>query len=136
MDKLERMARDLGKALQEDERYIAYNVAKQNADNDETLQQLIQEFNVARVQLNTEMSKDDKDGDKLQELDQKIKDVYSAIMSNEHMVAFNEAQDTFNEVMTAINVVITASANGEDPETCPATQSSCSGSCSTCGGCS
>lgn len=135
MDKLERMARDLGKALQEDERYIKYNVAKDNADNDETLQQLIQEFNLARVQLNTEMSKDDKDGDKLQELDQKIKDIYSQILANENMTAFNEAQDTMNAVMSAINMIITASANGSDPETCSTTQS-CSGSCSTCGGCS
>jgi cell fate (sporulation/competence/biofilm development) regulator YlbF (YheA/YmcA/DUF963 family) len=134
MDKLERMARDLGKALQEDERYIAYNVARQNADSDETLQQLIQEFNMSRVQLNTEMSKDDKDADKLQELDQKIKDTYSAILANDNMVAFNDAQDTMNAVMSAINMVITASANGEDPETCPTTQS-CTGSCSSCGGC-
>ena len=36
MDKLERLARDLGKAIQEDERYIKYNIAKENADNDET----------------------------------------------------------------------------------------------------
>ena len=117
-----------------DERYIKYNVAKENADNDETLQQLIQEFNMSRVQLNTEMSKDDKDGDKLQELDKKIKDVYSQIISNENMATFNEAQDVMNAVMSAINMIITASANGEDPETCSTTQS-CSGSCSTCGGC-
>lgn len=134
MDRLERMARDLGKALQEDERYIAYNVAKQNADEDESLQMLIQDFNMSRVQLNTEMSKDDKDADRLQELDQKIKDTYAAILANENMAAFNDAQDTMNAVMSAINVIITASANGSDPETCPATQS-CSGSCSTCGGC-
>ncbi len=134
MDKLERLARDLGKAIQEDERYIKYNIAKENADNDETLQQLIQEFNMSRVQLNTEMSKDDKDGDKLQELDKKIKDVYSQIISNENMATFNEAQDVMNAVMSAINMIITASANGEDPETCSTTQS-CSGSCSTCGGC-
>jgi cell fate (sporulation/competence/biofilm development) regulator YlbF (YheA/YmcA/DUF963 family) len=134
MDKLERMARDLGKALQEDERYISYNVARENADNDETLQQLIQEFNMSRVQLNTEMSKEDKDADKLQELDQKIKDTYSEILANDNMVAFNDAQDTMNAVMSAINMIITASANGSDPETCPTTQS-CSGSCSSCGGC-
>jgi cell fate (sporulation/competence/biofilm development) regulator YlbF (YheA/YmcA/DUF963 family) len=134
MDKLERMARDLGKALQEDERYIAYNVAKNNADNDETLQQLIQEFNMNRVQLNTEMSKEDKNADILQELDQKIKDTYSEILANENMSAFNQAQDTMNGIMSSINLIITASANGSDPETCPAT-ASCSGSCSSCGGC-
>lgn len=135
MDKIERMARDLGKAIQEDERYISYNILKDKADNDEVLQQLIQEFNLARVQLNTEMSKEDKDGDKLQELDQKIKDTYSKIISNENMSAYNEAQDKMNALLSAVNLIITASANGEDPETCSAVQS-CTGSCSTCGGCS
>ncbi|MGN1412112.1 MAG: YlbF family regulator [Oscillospiraceae bacterium] len=135
MDKIERMARDLGKAIQEDERYISYNILKDKADNDEVLQQLIQEFNLARVQLNTEMSKEDKDGDRLQELDQKIKDTYSKIISNENMSAYNEAQDKMNALLSAVNLIITASANGEDPETCSAVQS-CSGICSTCGGCS
>jgi len=133
MDKIERMARDLGKLIQEDERYINYNITKERADNDEELQQLMQEFNLSRVQLNTEMSKDDKDTEKLQELDQKIKDIYSQIIGNENMVAFNTAQDKMNEVMSAINMIVTASANGEDPETC--TTQSCSGSCSSCGGC-
>lgn len=135
MDKLERMARDLGKAIQEDARYIAYNVAMNNADNDETLQSLIQDFNMSRVQLNTEMSKDDKDGDRLQELDQKIKDIYSQINANENMIAFNDAQDEMSALMNAINNILIASTKGEDPETCP-TAPSCSGSCSTCGGCS
>lgn len=135
MDNLERMARDLGKALQEDTRYINYNILKDKADNDEELQQLIQEFNLSRVQLNTEMSKDDKDGDKLQELDQKIKDTYNKIITNENMSAFNKSQDEMNALLGAINMIITASANGEDPETCSTVQS-CSGSCSTCGGCS
>ena len=133
MDKIERMARDLGKLIQEDERYINYNITKDNADNDEGLQQLIQEFNLSRVQLNTEMSKDNKDADKLQELDQKIKDVYAKILANENMTAINVAQDKMHAVMSAINMIVTACANGEDPETC-STQS-CSGSCSTCGGC-
>lgn len=133
MDKIERMARDLGKLIQEDDRYINYNICKEKADADETLQALIQDFNMYRVQLNTEMSKDDKDGEKLTDLDQKIKDTYSKVMANENMIAFNEAQNLMNAMMNVVTTILTASANGDDPETC-STQS-CTGSCSTCGGC-
>mgnify|MGYP000866844556 CR=1 FL=1 len=131
------MARELGKLIQQDERYAAYNKAKEANDKDEILQNLINEFNMKRVQLNTEMSKPDKDSSKLSELDSAIKSLYGNIMANENMIAFNEAKTAMDNMLSQINMVITLSANGEDPATCPTEMSSsCSGSCSTCGGCS
>ena len=43
MDIIE-MARELGKALQNDDRYIAYNLAKQVNDEDKELQKDIESF--------------------------------------------------------------------------------------------
>ena len=43
MDVIE-MTRELGKALQQDDRYIAYNLAKQVNDNDTELQADIENF--------------------------------------------------------------------------------------------
>ena len=88
-----------------------------------------------RVQLNTEMSKLEKDSDKLTKLDGEIKSLYGNIMANENMAAFNDAKTAMDEFLSQINMVITMSANGEDPATCPVEQPSCGGSCSTCGGC-
>ena len=51
----------------------------------------------------------------------------------ENRIACN--QPIPSDVLDQINNIITASANGEDPETCPAVAHKCSGSCSTCGGC-
>ncbi|MCM1226090.1 MAG: YlbF family regulator [Clostridium sp.] len=129
------MARELGKLIQQDERYGAYVKAKELNDKDEELQRLIHEFEAKRYELNMEMSKTDKDADKLKELDGVIKNVYGEIMVNPSMAAFNKAKNAMDGMLAEINNVITASANGEDPETCPSQPSGCSGSCSTCGGC-
>jgi cell fate (sporulation/competence/biofilm development) regulator YlbF (YheA/YmcA/DUF963 family) len=127
------MARELGKQIQTDERYTAYQNAKTANDNDEKLQELISRFNIKRVELNTEISKDDKSTEKIKELDEEIKNLYGDIMINPNMIAFNEAKNAMDDMLSQINTVITSSANGEDPETCAV--SACTGSCAACGGC-
>lgn len=130
------MARELGKLIQQDERYKAYVNAKEVNDKDEELQKLISDFEMKRYELNMEMTKTDKDADKLKELDGVIKNLYGEIMVNPSMAQFNVAKNAMDGLLAEINNIITASANGEDPETCPSKPSGgCSGSCSSCGGC-
>ena len=45
-------ARQLGKAIQQDERYLRLMVAQQMNDSDEELQSLIGKFNLKRIDLN------------------------------------------------------------------------------------
>lgn len=126
--------RELGKMIQQDERYKAYVAARDKNDNDPELQQLISEFNIMRSDLNNEMVKDDKDTEKLKELDENIKNLYNKIMASDLMIAFNEAKSAMDSLLSEINTIITMCANGEDPDTCSASQA-CTGSCETCGGC-
>ncbi|MDE7365722.1 MAG: YlbF family regulator [Ruminococcus sp.] len=133
MDIIE-MTRELGKALQTDDRYTAYMLAKQANDNDTVLQALINGFENMRLQLNEELAKDDKDTDRIKELDEGIKSNYKQIMSNKNMIVFTAAQNSLESLVNNMNQIITMCANGEDPDTCqPST--GCSGSCATCGGC-
>ena len=129
------MAREVGKLIQQDERYNAYVTARKVNDDDAELQKLISDFEAKRYELNMEMTKTDKDADKLKELDGVIKNLYGEIMVNPSMVKFNEAKNAMDGLLAEINNVIPASANGEDPETCPSKPSGCSGSCGSCGGC-
>ena len=99
------MARELGKLIQADERYAAYFKAKETNDKDSELQKLISDFTMKRYE------------------------------PNPNMMAFNAAKNAMDGMLAEINNIITASANGEDPETCPSQPAGCSGSCSTCGGC-
>lgn len=129
------MARELGKLIQADPRYKAYIDAKEKNDKNDELQKLINDFASKRYELNMEMSKTDKDSEVLKALDTSIKDIYGEIMANPDMMAFNAAKNAMDGMLSEINNIITASANGEDPETCPAQPTGCSGSCSSCGGC-
>lgn len=129
-------ARALGKALQEDERYIKYDAATKASDTDTNLQNKIGEFNMLRMQLSQEMSKPEKDADKMTSLDNDIKALYDEIMNMPAMKAFNEAKEEIDKLLQSVNYIISMAANGEDPMTCPEEPPhNCSGSCSTCGGC-
>ena len=133
MDIIE-MARELGKALQNDDRYIAYMLAKQVNDGDEELQKDIDSFEKMRYDLSMELTKENKDTDKVKELDENIKETYNKIMSNKNMIVFSAAQKSLEQLVVNIQEIITMSANGEDPATCEPS-SGCTGSCATCGGC-
>lgn len=133
MDIIE-MSREIGKKIQQDDAYLKLQIAKQNSDEDETLQNLIGEFNLKRMAINNEASNKDRDDEKLQELNKQLREVYSQIMENPHMVAYNEAKQGMDTVLQRVMAIITQSAEGEDPETTDYTPS-CGGSCSSCGGC-
>lgn len=131
-------ARELGKALQADPRYIQYTAAKLANDKDEELQKQIMEFHAKRMDLNTEMGKAEKDTNAITALNNELNALYSQVVSNPKMIAFEAAKAEMDGILESINFIVTSATNGDDPMTCPesAPQScSCGGSCSTCGGC-
>lgn len=133
MDVIE-ITRQLGTAIQEDARYIAYSVARETNDNDTVLQDLIGEFNLQRMALNTEVSKEEKDEAKVAELDSKLRELYGTIMANENMVKFNDAKTAMDELVSSVNGIISMAIEGEDPLTCDPSASSCGSDCGSCGG--
>lgn len=79
MDVIE-LARELGKAIQQDERFLAMQIARQNSDNDDELQQLIGEFNLKRMAINNEAAKENRDEAKLQQLNSELRETYAKVM--------------------------------------------------------
>ena len=134
MDVIE-LTRELGKAIQQDDRYIAYNLAKQVNDNDAELQKQIDRFSELRGELGSAMSAEEPDKDKIGDLDKEMKELYQKIMKNQNMVVFQGAQQALESLINNVQQIISLCANGEDPDTCQPQTSSCTGSCSTCGGC-
>lgn len=132
-------ARELGKVVQADERYIEYINAKNANDADEELQNLIGEFNLVRQNLAMESEKPEGeiDNDKVKELTVKMHSAYDKVMSNENMAAFTMAKQGMDKLMSEINTILTYSVEGADPAVCPSEPpaADCTGSCSTCGGC-
>ena len=132
MDVIESV-RQLGKAIQQDARFIRYAKARLENDNNTELQALIGEFNIVRMELDKEFSLEERNQEKIDELNVKLRDIYSKIMSNPVMVEYNTAKAELDMLVNEVNVVISKTLDGEDPETCDT--ASCTGSCSTCGGC-
>ncbi len=134
MDILLEMAKDMGEALQQDSRYVALQMAQAKADEDQPLQDLIGEFNLKRMALMTEENKEDKDMQKLQTLDEELREVYGRVMANESMQAYNAARVEVDNLLNGINRILMLSAQGEDPRSID-TEHSCGGNCSGCSGC-
>ena len=133
MDIIE-MTRKLGVAIQQEEIFKNYIKAKAANDNDVELQDMIGQFNVIRMQLDQALSADEKDGDKVKELNGQLKDTYTAIMGRESMMNYNIAKGELDVLVNQINAVIEHTLDGDDPMTCDIA-SLCTGSCSTCSGC-
>jgi len=136
MDKILELTKDLAHEIQMDERFVRMQMAQAAADADEALQTLIGDFNLKRMALATESSKDDdkKDPEKIKTLDEELRALYAQVMENENMKAFNAAKIGMDEMMNGVSRILTLAAQGVDPDSADM-EASCSGNCSTCGGC-
>lgn len=129
------LTRQLGAAIQEEDTYIRYQMARQANDEDEELQGKIGEFNLLRMSLSNELSKsdDEKSQSKVEELNKSLQEMYGQIMQNPNMAAYNAAKEAMDQLLNRVNSILMLCVNGEDPATCE--PSECTGSCSSCGGC-
>ena len=126
--------RNLGVEIQKDERFIRFIKAKLANDNDEALQNQIGEFNTVRMNLDREMNAETQDENKIRELNEKLREIYTAVMSSKTMLEYNTAKADVDAMLNDINSIIMQCVEGEDPMTAEP-QTACTGSCSTCGGC-
>ena len=86
-------------------------------DKDEELQNLIGEFNLARMDLNNEISKSERSDERIAELNTKVNDLYGKIMADEGMTAYNEAKRDCENLVNYIDAIINTAMNGGDPAT-------------------
>ena len=133
MDVIE-LTRELGKAIQADERFIRYAKARLANDTDEDLQNSIGQFNIKRMELEKAVGDEEKDQEKVKVLNEELRKLYGDIMSSAAMVEYNTSKALLDQMMNEVNTILTKTLDGEDPATCD-TDAGCTGSSSTCGGC-
>ncbi len=123
--------------LQKEEAYLSLMGTRELNDKNEELQELITEFNVARIDLNQEASKaGDKDQEKFNALNAKVNDLYTDIMECDTMVNYNEAKEELENVIRHIQAIIDTAVSGGNPmNVTEAPSASCGGSCNSCSGC-
>ena len=137
MDVIE-AARALGKAIQADARYLAFNEAKKANDGDIALQGLMGKLSILQMSYQNESEKPDPDEDKLKKWDEEFRDTYGEIMLNPTMRDYEDKKQEVDDLMNYVISLLTQCVNGEDPDTAePRAKDGggCTGSCSSCGGC-
>lgn len=131
--------RALGKAIQEDERFIALMEAAAKNDVDEDLQKKIGELNLIMMNYNKEAELgEEADQKKIGEYNNQYGALYMEIMANENMKNYQVAQSAIEEMADYISKMMGMFFNNADPETCEPPveeEHNCEGSCSSCGGC-
>ena len=117
------MFKEAAAQLQKEIEYVALDSARKMNDEDEALQELIGDFNLARIDLNSELSKTSgRDDEKVAALNDKVNRLYNA-------------KTDFDAVIQYVNAIINTAVNGGDPMTVEQPAAGCGGSCASCAGC-
>ena len=133
---LEKMARQLGAAIQQDEAYLNFEKARLANEADEELNDLMGKIRLIQMSYQVEAAKDEPDEDKMNGFNQEFQGVYSQIMANKNMQEYEKARQAVDDMMNEITGILAMCVQGEDPATCdPHAEHNCSGECGSCGGC-
>jgi len=134
---LEILARQLGKAIQEDERFLAMMQANSANEADADLGTMLDELRLIQMNFNREMGRENPDNEKIEGLNGAFSALYQQVTANENMLKFQRAKEELDTLMKRITGILSLCALGEDPDTCePSDNAGCGGSCSECSGCS
>ncbi len=129
---LEKLTRELGKAIQQDERYSALQKAIEANENDTGLNELMSKIQLIQVSYQHEASKEEPNEDKMKAYDEEFRGVYSEIMTIPNMQHYEKARREIDELMIYHTGIVAMCVNGDDPDTCDPTAHSCGGDCSCC----
>lgn len=134
---LEKLARQLGAAIQQDKVYLDYKKAMEENEKDEALNELMGKIRLLQMSYQHEANQENPNEQKLNAYNQEFQGIYAQIMSNEHMKAYEEARQAVDDMMNYLTGILALCVQGEDPETCDphAHEHNCGGECSECSGC-
>ncbi len=130
---LEKLTRELGKAIQQDERYLAMQKAIEANEKDTALNELMSKIQLIQVSYQHEASKEEPNEDKMKAYDEEFRGVYTEIMMNPNMQAYEKARQDIDELMNFLTGILAMCVNGDDPDTCDPKAHSCGGDCGSCG---
>lgn len=136
---LEKLARQLGAAIQQDKVYLDFQEAMKKNEEDTALNELMGKIKLLQMSYQHEASQETPDEKKLEQYSKEFQGLYEQVITNENMKAFEEARQAVDEMMNYLTGILALCVNGEDPETCDphahAHDHECGGECPSCGGC-
>lgn len=132
-----KLTRELGAAIQQDERYLAFTKAREENEKDTELNELMSQIQMVQMNYQLEASKEEPDSAKMQAFEEEFNTLYTKFMANDKMQAYDAARTEVDEMMNYIMQILSLCVNGADPATCEPEKHDheCGGSCSSCSGC-
>ena len=103
---LEKMARQLGAAIQQDEAYLNFEKARLANEADEELNDLIGKIRLIQMSYQVEAANDEPDEDKMNGFNQEFQGVYSQIMANKNMQEYEKARQAVDDMMNYITGIL------------------------------
>jgi len=134
------LTRQLGAALQQDERYLAFQKATAANEADEPLNELMHRIQLVHMSYQHEASLEEKNEQKLDAYDREFNELYAKVMENPNMQNYEAARQEVDNLMRYITEILTLCIRGEDPETCEPKPHDCHDGCGhdgcdSCEGC-
>lgn len=128
------MTRELGAAIQKDERYLAFAKARQDNEEDVELMGIMGQLQMLQMNFQREQEKAEANEEKLEKINEEFEAVYGKFMANEKMQVYEQARSEIDALMNNIMQILGLCVNGADPLTCQPEEHECDGNCSS--GCS
>lgn len=130
------LTRQLGAAIQEDERYKKLVSTREASEKDAQVMEMMKKIDELRTTYQAEAMSASPDETVLQKLDGDFQNIYTNLMMNDSMQAYEEARQELDKMMNYLMQILYLCVNGEDPATCePQEEHDCGGECSHCAGC-
>ena len=87
-----KLTRELGAAIQQDERYLAFTKAREENEKDTELNELMGQIQMVQMNYQLEASKEEPDSAKMQAFEEEFNTAYTKLMDNEKMQAYDAAR--------------------------------------------
>ena len=119
-----KLTRELGKAIQQDERYLNVTKCIEANEKDSALCDLMAKVQLIQLSYQKE-AQNGANEEKMQEIEKEFNAVYAEIMQNENMQNYEKARAEIDDMMNYIVGILGLCVNGEDPETCEPPKHDC-----------
>ncbi len=130
MDEIIAKATALGEAIRDSEEMKRYLKQEIIFNEDSEAQCIINEYNEMRENLANEAKREDITPMEMIEIRKKLGKKFEEVSSNPVIAEYMEAKQAVESLIERANSIIKYFITGEDE-----TEGSCSGNCSSCGGC-
>jgi len=125
------MARDLGLKIQRSKEFSDLKSSKENMDSDNTLQNLREEFDKIKEELNKEISNSESNKQLIKDLSDKLRNTYEQINDSQSVCKYESAKKEIDNLVNEVINVIKSHAYGKF-ESLAGACSLCSGDCANC----